>query len=89
MISVEQYMECGVRLVALRIDTDRCDQDQIARRSSTPGTCSRPLAACAVQEFDRHAREIQADLGGFDQLSAIERSLVEAFVVCPTGIKDR
>lgn len=34
----------------------------------------------AVQAFDKHAREIQNDLGGYDQLSAIELALVEAFV---------
>jgi len=34
----------------------------------------------AVQVFDRCAREIQNDLGGRDQLSAIELALVEAFV---------
>jgi hypothetical protein len=34
----------------------------------------------AVATFDKHAREIQRDLGGADQLSAIQLSLVEAFV---------
>jgi len=34
----------------------------------------------AVQAFDRHARAIQNDLGGVDQLSAIQLDLIEAFV---------
>jgi hypothetical protein len=34
----------------------------------------------AVATFDKHAREIQTDLGGPDQLSAIQLALVEAFV---------
>ena len=34
----------------------------------------------AVATFDKHAREIQNDLGGADQLSAIQLALVEAFV---------
>jgi hypothetical protein len=34
----------------------------------------------AVATFDKHAREIQRDLGGADQLSAIQLSLIEAFV---------
>ena len=34
----------------------------------------------AVQAFDRHARAIQNDLGGADQLSAIQLDLIEAFV---------
>lgn len=34
----------------------------------------------AVATFDRHARDICNDLGGSDQLSAIQLALVEAFV---------
>jgi hypothetical protein len=34
----------------------------------------------AVATFDKHAREIQNDLGGYDALSAIELALIEAFV---------
>ena len=34
----------------------------------------------AVATFDKHAREIQRDLGGADQLSAIQLDLIEAFV---------
>jgi hypothetical protein len=34
----------------------------------------------AVAIFDKHARAIQNDLGGADQLSAIQLDLIEAFV---------
>ena len=34
----------------------------------------------AVATFDKHARAIQTDLGGADQLSAIQLDLIEAFV---------
>jgi hypothetical protein len=34
----------------------------------------------AVATFDKHAREIQNDLGGYEALSAVQLALVEAFV---------
>jgi hypothetical protein len=34
----------------------------------------------AVATFDKHARDIQNDLGGYEALSAIQLALVEAFV---------
>jgi hypothetical protein len=34
----------------------------------------------AVATFDKHARDIQNDLGGYEALSAVQLALVEAFV---------
>ena len=47
---------------------------QLVRRQSLDGRSN------AAKFFDRLVREIETDLGGADQLSTIEKSLIEAFV---------
>lgn len=47
---------------------------QLVRRDGLDGRSN------AAKFFDGLVREIETDLGGADQLSAIERSLIEAFV---------
>lgn len=52
-------------------------------RASTPQLLTRDRLdgrRNAVATFDKHAREIQNDLGGADQLSAVQLHLIEAFV---------
>jgi hypothetical protein len=51
----------------------KATRPQLLTRSSLDGRTN------AARYFDKLAADIEADLGGRDQLSAIERALVEAF----------
>ena len=70
--------------LALRIP--RTSPEKPARRKPHRATRPQPLTrdqldgrANAAKVFDRLVVDIEADLGGHDQLSTIERALVEAF----------